>query len=106
VKGLPNFKQFKKIQEDIARVQEELSSRHIEATSGGGMVTAIMNGHGELVGLRIDPQVVVPQEVEMLQDLILAAVGEAKRKAQEMVKQEMGRLLPAGLGGQIPGLLG
>ncbi len=106
VKGLPNFKQFKKIQEDIGRVQEELSARRIEATSGGGMVTAVMNGHGELVGLRIDPQVVVPGEVEMLQDLILAAVGEAKRQAQEMVQKEMGRLIPAGLGAHIPGLFG
>jgi DNA-binding YbaB/EbfC family protein len=106
VKGLADLKQFKKMQAEIARIQEELASRRIEASSGGGMVTAVMNGHGELVDLRIDPQVVDPQDVEMLRDLILAAVREAKRNAQEMVQQEMGRLIPAGLGSQIPGLFG
>jgi DNA-binding YbaB/EbfC family protein len=106
VKGLGGLQQLKRIQSEIARIQEELSSRRIEASSGGGMVTAVMNGHGELVDLRIDPQVVDPQDVGMLQDLVLAAVREAKRKAQEMVQQEMGRLIPAGLGSQLPGLFG
>lgn len=106
MKGLGGLQQLKRIQSEIARIQEELSSRRIEASSGGGMVTAVMNGHGELVDLRIDPQVVDPQDVGMLQDLVLAAVREAKRKAQEMVQQEMGRLIPAGLGSQLPGLFG
>ena len=106
MKGLGNLKQFKKMQSEIARIQEEMGNRRIEASSGGGMVTAVMNGHGELVELRIEPQVVDPQEVEMLQDLIVAAVSEAKRKAQEIMQQEMGSLLPAGLGAQIPGLFG
>ena len=102
--GLPDLKQFQKIQSEIARVQEELAAKRIESSSGGGMVTAVMNGHGELVSLRIDPQVVNPQEVEMLQDLILAAIAEGKRRVQELVQQEMGRLIPAGLGSQLTGL--
>ncbi len=106
VKGLGGIQQLKRIQSEIARIQGELSSRRIEASSGGGMVTAVMNGHGELVDLRIDPQVVDPQDVGMLQDLVLAAVREAKRKAQEMVQQEMGRLIPAGLGSHLSGLFG
>ena len=106
MKGFGDLKQFGKIQTEIARIQEELFSRRVEASAGGGMVTATMNGHGELVSLRIDPHVVNPAEMEMLQDLILAAVGEAKRKAQEMVQQEMGKLIPAGLASKIPGLMG
>ena len=106
MKGLGNLKQFKKMQEEIARIQEEMGNRRIEASSGGGMVSAVMNGHGELVELRIEPQVVNPEDVEMLQDLIVAAVSEAKRKAQEIMQEEMGRLLPPGLGSQIPGLFG
>ncbi len=106
MKGFGDLKQLGRIQSEIARIQEELGNRRIEAAAGGGMVTAVMNGHAELVGIRIDPQVVNPSEVEMLQDLILAAVGEAKRKAQELVQQEMGRLIPAGLASKIPGLLG
>jgi DNA-binding YbaB/EbfC family protein len=105
VKGLGNLKQFKKMQAELARMQEELGTLRIEASSGGGMVTAVMNGHGELVDLKIEQQVVDPEDVEMLQDLILAAVREAKRKAQETVQEQMGRLLPPGLG-SIPGLFG
>lgn len=106
VRGLGDLGKIAKIQSEIARIQQELQSRRIEASSGGGMVTAVMNGHGELVELRIDPQVVNPQEVEMLQDLILAAVGEAKNRAQRLVQEEMSRIIPAGLAGKIPGLLG
>ncbi|MGQ9859934.1 MAG: YbaB/EbfC family nucleoid-associated protein [Thermodesulfobacteriota bacterium] len=104
--GFGDLGKLAKIQSEIARVQEELQSKRIEASSGGGMVRAVMNGHGELVDLSIDPQVVNPEEVQMLQDLILAAVEEAKRRAQKLVQEEMGKLLPAGLAGKIPGLLG
>jgi len=91
VKGFGDLKQLGKIQSEIGRIQEELFSRRVEATAGGGMVTAVMNGHGELVSVRIDPQVVNPAEVEMLQDLILAAVGEAKRKAQRSEERRVGK---------------
>jgi len=105
VKGFGEIGKLMKIQSEIARLQEELEARRIEASSGGGMVRAVMNGHGELVELEIDPQVVNPQEVEMLQDLILAAVSEAKRRTQEMVREEMSKIVPAGLMGKIPGLI-
>lgn len=104
VKGFGDLGKLMKIQSEITRIQQELQERRIEATSGGGMVRAIMNGHGELVDLRIDPQVVNPAEVEMLEDLILSAVAEAKRRVQELVREEMGKILPAGLAGRIPGL--
>jgi hypothetical protein len=106
VKGLGGFKGLKRIQEEIQRIQEQLASKRIEASSGGGMVRAVMNGHGELLEISIDPQVVDPQDVEMLEDLIMAAVNEAKRKVQETVQEEMGRLIPAGLGSHLPGLFG
>jgi DNA-binding YbaB/EbfC family protein len=105
VKGFGEIGKLMKIQSEIVRLQEELEARRIEASSGGGMVRAVMNGHGELVELKIDPQVVNPQEVEMLQDLILAAVSEAKRRTQEMVREEMSKIVPAGLMGKIPGLM-
>jgi DNA-binding YbaB/EbfC family protein len=105
VKGFGEIGKLMKIQSEIVRLQEELEARRIEASSGGGMVRAVMNGHGELVELKIDPQVVNPQEVEMLQDLILAAVSEAKRRTQEMVREEMSKIVPAGLMGKIPGLI-
>lgn len=105
MKGFGEIGKLMKIQSEIARLQEELEARRIEASSGGGMVRAVMNGHGELVELEIDPQVVNPQEVEMLQDLILAAVSEAKRRTQEMVREEMSKIVPAGLMGKIPGLI-
>ncbi|MEJ5375533.1 MAG: YbaB/EbfC family nucleoid-associated protein [bacterium] len=106
MKGFGDLGKIAKIQSEIARIQEELQAQRIEASSGGGMVTAVMNGHGELVEIRIDPQVVNPQEVEMLQDLILAAIGEAKNRAQRLVQEEMSKIIPAGLAGRIPGLLG
>jgi len=105
VRGVGEIGKLMKIQSEIVRLQEELEARRIEASSGGGMVRAVMNGHGELVELKIDPQVVNPQEVEMLQDLILAAVSEAKRRTQEMVREEMSKIVPAGLMGKIPGLI-
>ncbi len=105
MKGFGEIGKLMKIQSEIVRLQEELEARRIEASSGGGMVRAVMNGHGELVELKIDPQVVNPQEVEMLQDLILAAVSEAKRRTQEMVREEMSKIVPAGLMGKIPGLI-
>ncbi len=105
MKGFGEIGKLMKIQSEIVRLQEELEARRIEASSGGGMVRAVMNGHGELVELKIDPQVVNPQDVEMLQDLILAAVSEAKRRTQEMVREEMSRIVPASLMGKIPGLI-
>ena len=96
------MKQAQKIQAKIARLQEEMGSRSVEATAGGGMVTAVVNGKYELVSLKIEKDVVDPEDVEMLQDLVVAAVNEGIRRAQEMVSTEMSKIT-GGL--SIPGLM-
>jgi len=85
------------------QIQEELATKTVEATSGGGMVTAVVNGRHELVALTIERDVVDPGDIEMLQDLIVAAVNEGVRKAQEMAQEEMGRVT-GGLNLNIPGM--
>jgi DNA-binding YbaB/EbfC family protein len=95
------MKQAQKMQKQMMEIQEELADRTVEATVGGGMVTVVANGQQDILSIKIDPEVVDPNDVEMLQDLILAAVNEAHRKAQEMMNQEMNKLT-GGL--KIPGL--
>jgi DNA-binding YbaB/EbfC family protein len=95
------MKQAQRMQKQMMEIQEELADRTVEATVGGGMVTVVANGQQDILSIRIDPEVVDPNDVEMLQDLILAAVNEAHRKAQEMMNQEMSKLT-GGL--KIPGL--
>ncbi len=85
------------MQERMAEVQKDLASKTCEASSGGGMVIATVNGNQELVGLKIDPAIVDQKDMEMLQDLVSAAVNEAFRRSKEMVSQEMGKLT-SGLG--------
>jgi nucleoid-associated protein EbfC len=101
VKGFNPMQQVKMLQEKMAKIQEELSLKTVESSSGGGMVTAVVNGRQELVQLKIDPQVIDPEDVEMLQDLVLAAVNDALRKSQELAAGEMTKV--AG-GLNIPGL--
>ena len=91
--------QFKQAQE---RIQQEIAALQIEATSGGGMVTVVMDGQKNLKSLRIDPEVVSKEDVEMLQDLVTAAVNEAARKVDEALQEKIGSLT-GGL--RIPGLL-
>jgi DNA-binding YbaB/EbfC family protein len=95
------MKQAKKLQERMASLQDELALRTIEASAGGGMVSVLVNGKHELVSLKIEKEVVNPEDVEMLQDLILAAVNEGMRKAQEMAAAEMAKITG---GINIPGL--
>lgn len=95
------MRQAQMFQEQMAKIQEETGSRTVEASSGGGMVSVVANGRGEVLSIKIEPEVVNPQDIEMLQDLIVAAVNEAIKKAQEMMKEEMGKLT-GGL--KIPGL--
>lgn len=95
------MKQAQKMQEKMLKMQEELATKTVEATSGGGMVTAVVNGRSELVALKIERDVVNPEDVEMLQDLITAAVNEGIRKAQDMIQEEMSKIT-GGL--SIPGL--
>jgi DNA-binding YbaB/EbfC family protein len=89
----------------LRRVQEDLRHRTVEASVGGGIVAATANGRGELVAVRIDPVAVDPRDVEMLQDLVLAAVNEALRRAQELARDEMQRAtgLPLSLLGALAG---
>jgi DNA-binding YbaB/EbfC family protein len=95
------MKQAKKMQERIGQLQQELEKRTIEAQAGGGMVRVVVNGKFEIISLKIEKEVVNPEDVEMLQDLIAAAVNEGIRKAQEMTSQEMAKIT-GGL--SIPGM--
>jgi DNA-binding YbaB/EbfC family protein len=97
------LKQAQKMQQKMQELQEELAARTVEATAGGGMVTAVVNGRQELVSLRIEKDVVDPNDVAMLQDLVVAAVNEAMGKMRQVVSDEMGKLT-SGLG--LPGLGG
>jgi len=102
VKGFGNIlKQAQEMHAKIAQLQEEMAGKRVEASSGGGMVNIVMNGKQEVVNIRIDPEVVNREDVEMLQDLIVAAVNEAIRKSQEMMTEEM-KKVTGGL--NIPGL--
>jgi DNA-binding YbaB/EbfC family protein len=100
--GLGNImKQAQQMQRRMAELQEELENMQVEASSGGGMVTAVVSGKQQLLELKIDPTAVDPDDVEMLQDLVTAAVNEAIKKSQLMSQEEMGKLTG---GMNIPGL--
>ncbi|MGV8056884.1 MAG: YbaB/EbfC family nucleoid-associated protein [Smithellaceae bacterium] len=102
VNNLGNImKQAKKMQERMGKLQQELETKTTEAQAGGGMVKVVVNGKFEIVSLKIEKDVVNPEDVEMLQDLIAAAVNEGIRKAQEMASQEMAKIT-GGL--NIPGM--
>jgi len=95
------MKQAKKMQEKIGQMQQELETKTTEAQAGGGMVRVVVNGRFEIVSLKIEKDVVNPEDIEMLQDLIAAAVNEGIRKAPEMASAEMAKIT-GGLG--IPGM--
>lgn len=101
-KGMGNImKQAQQMQQKMGRLQQELEGREVEASAGGGMVTAVVNGKQNLVSLKIEKSVVDPEDVDMLQDLVVAAVNEAIKKSQQMMQEEMGKIT-GGL--NIPGL--
>ena len=102
MKNLGNImNQAKMMQNRLAQIQEEMGNKTVEASSGGGMVTVTANGRQEVLSVKIEPEVVNPDDVDMLQDLIQAAVNDALRKSQELVSQEMAKVT-GGL--KIPGL--
>jgi DNA-binding YbaB/EbfC family protein len=102
MKGMANMmKQAQKLQSQMLKLQEELAEKTVESSSGGGMVKVVANGRQQIVSIQIEKEVVDPEDVEMLQDLVLAAVNDALAKAQEMASSEMGKLT-GGL--NIPGL--
>ena len=94
-------RQAQKLQQQMAKKQEEIEAREFEATAGGGMATAKVNGKKELISITIKPEAVDPDDVEMLQDLIMAAVNEALRAAGDAMDNEMGKMT-GGL--SMPGL--
>jgi DNA-binding YbaB/EbfC family protein len=103
VKGMGNLmKQAQQMQKRMMKLQEEMAQKTVEASVGGGMVTVTANGKSEILQVKIEPQVVDPDDVEMLEDLVVAGVNEALRKAQEMVSEEMSKVTG---GMKIPGLM-
>ena len=101
----PNMKEMMRqaqmLQNKMAKAQEDLASKSIEATAGGGMVKAVANGRQEILSVTIEKEVVDPDDVEMLQDLVVAAVNEALKRSKEMMEQEMAKIT-GGL--KIPGM--
>lgn len=95
------MKRAKEVQGKIAQIQEEMEKVTVEASAGGGMVKAVANGKGELLSVTIEKEVVNPEEVEMLQELIVAAVNEVGRKAREALATEMAKITG---GISIPGM--
>lgn len=103
MKNMGNMmKQAQKLQAKMMKMQEELGEKTVEAAAGGGMVKVVANGKQQIVSITIEKEVVDPEDVEMLQDLILASVNDALTKSQEMVSSEMGKIT-GGL--NIPGLM-
>jgi DNA-binding YbaB/EbfC family protein len=103
MKGMGNMmKQAQKLQAKMLRLQEELAEKQVETSSGGGMVKVVANGKQQVVSIAIEKEVVDPEDVEMLEDLILAAVNDALTQSQEMVQAEMSKLTG---GMNIPGLM-
>lgn len=96
------MKQAQQMQGDMKKLQEELKERIVEGTAGGGAVTAMANGAGELVAVKLDADVVDPEDVETLEDLVLVAANQALKEAKEMAEKEMGEIT-GGLGG-LPGM--
>ena len=95
------LKQAQQMHSKISQLQEEMAGKTVDGSSGGGMINVVMNGKQEILSVRIDPEVVNREEIEMLQDLIAAAVNEAIRKSHEMMQEEM-KKITGGL--SLPGL--
>ncbi len=96
------LKQAQQMQERMQKVQEELLDKRVEGSAGGGMVTATANGKGDLVQIKIDREVVDPEDIEMLEDLVVAAANQAAKKARELGEEEMSKIA----GGMMPNLPG
>jgi len=106
MKNMPNMgnllKKAQQLQEKMAQLQEELGEKIVETSSGGGMVTVVANGKQDVLSIKIDPEVVDKNDVEMLEDLVLAAVNDALYQAKQMVNEEMAKLTG---GVKIPGMM-
>jgi DNA-binding YbaB/EbfC family protein len=101
------MQQVGQMQEEMQKAQEELANETVEASAGGGMITVVANGAGEIKQIKIDPKAIDPGDPEMLEDMILAAVNEAIRSAHSLMESKLGGLAGGGLGGLgLPGLGG
>ena len=99
------MQQVGQMQEQMQQAQDELAKETVEATAGGGMITVLANGAGEIKQIKIDPKAIDPDDPEMLEDMILAAVNEAVRSAQSLMESKLGGLAGGALGGLgLPGL--
>lgn len=107
MKGMPNMgqlmKQAQKFQSKMGKLQEELGEKTVEASAGGGMVSVVANGRQEIISIKIDREVVDPEDVEMLEDLVMAAINDALTQARDMMNEGMGQLTK---GMNIPGMPG
>ena len=105
MKGMPNIgqliKQAQQFQSKMGKLQEELGEKTVEASAGGGMVSVVANGKQELISIKIDREVVDPEDVEMLEDLVMAAANDALTQARDMMNEGMGQLTK---GMNIPGM--
>ncbi len=105
MRGMGNLmKQAHKMKAELQRLQERMAQTRIEGSAGGGVVTAIADGNQNIVEIHIKPEIVDPEEIEMLQDLVVAAVNEARRRSQELMNEEMSKLT-GGLELNLPGLI-
>lgn len=101
------MRQAQKLQEEMQKMQEEAKTKTVEATAGGGMVTVTANGSGELISIKIEKEVINPDDADMLQDLILAAANEAIRRGQQLVQDDMSKLTAGMPGlGNLGGMFG
>lgn len=98
----PNMKMIQQMQQRLMKAQEELGNETVEGTAGGGAVTVTMNGHLKALAVKIEPSAVDPDDVELLEEMVLAAVGDAVQKAQDLAAQRM-QAITGGL--KIPGLM-
>lgn len=97
------MKMQRQLQEKMAKMQEDLANKTVEASSGGGMVTVVANGQQEIVEVKIKPEAVDPEDVEMLEDLVIAAVNSAMEKSKELGQEELGKITGS-MGLNIPGM--
>ena len=104
IPGLGNLqKQMQKMQDDMMKAQEELDAERLETSAGGGMVRVVTSGMGEVLEIQIAPEVVDPNDIEMLQDLVTTGVRDALKKAQDHHTERMGKIT-GGLAGKLPGM--
>ncbi len=97
------LKQVQKMQKQMAKMQEEIAQKTVEATAGGGAVKVVVTGDRRVQAIELSREVVDPEDIEMLQDLIVAAISEGMKKAEEMAEEELKKVMPAGIP-RIPGL--